>query len=116
LASFFEASDIFLFASPAENFPCVILEAMASGCCVVTTPTSGVTEQIDDGVTGLVATGMSGHDLALTLTAALDNAAMRRRLGLAAREQVARSLSLDLMIRRHLDLYAEIATGRPGVR
>ena len=39
----------FLFASPAENFPCVILEAMASACCVVATPTSGVTEQIEDG-------------------------------------------------------------------
>jgi glycosyltransferase involved in cell wall biosynthesis len=112
MAALFEAADIFLFASPAENFPCVTLEAMASACCVVTTPTSGVTEQLDDGRTGLVASGMSGRDLAARLTVALGDAALRRRLGAAARDHVARSFSLDLMVRRHLDLYAAVVAAR----
>src|SRR5205814_433964 len=49
MADFLEAADILLFPSPEENFPCTVLEAMASECCVVATPTEGAKEQIEHG-------------------------------------------------------------------
>lgn len=108
VVALFEAADVFFFASPAENFPCVILEAMASACCVVATPTSGVTEQVEDGHTGLLAASMSPSDLANCLSTVLRESALRQRVGLAAREHVATAFSTDRMMRRHLELYDEV--------
>jgi glycosyltransferase involved in cell wall biosynthesis len=112
MASLFEAADIFLFASPAENFPCVVLEAMASECCVVATPTSGVTEQIEDGRTGLLATELAGEALGRTLMAALQDGRRRRALGRAARDHVGAYFSTESFVARHLELYGTLAAGR----
>lgn len=111
MAALFEAADIFLFASPAETFPCVVLEAMASECCVVATPTSGVTEQIEDGRTGLLATELAGEALGRTLMTALRDAGHRRALGRAARGHVTAHFSTESFVARHLDLYDTMAAG-----
>lgn len=116
LSAWFEASDIFLFASAAENFPCTILEAMSSGCCVVSTPTSGVTEQIQDGITGVLARAISGTELARALQISLAEPTRWRALGLAARETASTHFSLDLMIRRHLQLYAALVQAPAALR
>src|SRR6266481_4849265 len=88
LARLYGESDIFLFASPAENFPCVILEAMASGCCVVATPSGGVVEQITDGENGFLAAAISGDALATALAHALESRNEIPRLGQHARRTV----------------------------
>jgi glycosyltransferase involved in cell wall biosynthesis len=111
MAALFEAADIFLFASPAETFPCVVLEAMASECCIVATPTSGVTEQLEDGRTGLLAAELTGEALGRTLIAALQDADHRRALGRAAREHVTACFSTESFVARHLDLYETMASG-----
>jgi glycosyltransferase involved in cell wall biosynthesis len=105
---FYEASDIFLFASQRENFPCVTLEAMAAGCCVVATPTDGVTEQICDGIEGLLAKDISGSALAAPLSRAISDTSLRQRLGRRARERVVTKFSEDLMVRRYISLYQEM--------
>jgi glycosyltransferase involved in cell wall biosynthesis len=112
MADLFEAADVFLFASVAENFPCVILEAMSSACCVVSTPTDGVVEQVVHGQSGLIAGAMTGEALARVLTEALSNADRRAACGRAARERVVREFSEARMIGEYLQLYGEV-TGRP---
>ena len=67
LAALYAQADIFLFASPAENFPCVVIEAMSSGCCVVATPSGGVVEQIVHGRSGLLAGAIDGESLGVVL-------------------------------------------------
>lgn len=108
LASLFEAADVFLFASPAENFPCVILEAMASECCIVATPSSGVTEQIEDGRTGMLADAIDGAALARALAGALHSRDLRRTLGAAARRSVLKGWTNELMVARYLKLYEDV--------
>jgi Glycosyltransferase len=105
LARLYGESDIFLFASPAENFPCVILEAMASGCCVVATPSGGVVEQITDGENGFLAAAISGEALAAALARALELRKEISRLGQNARRTVIEKFSEDTMIDRHVRLY-----------
>ena len=85
LAAWFEAADIFLFASVAENFPCVILEAMAAQCCVVATPTGGVTEQIRSRATGLLSASVAGESLAAPLREAIQSPQLRQACGARAR-------------------------------
>lgn len=108
MARWFEAADIFLFASPAENFPCVILEAMSAKCCVVATPTSGVVEQIEQRKTGFVAEEISGLSLGLALREAMLSPKERRICGESAREKVEREFSQELMVARHLKLYSDV--------
>jgi glycosyltransferase involved in cell wall biosynthesis len=108
LARLYGESDIFLFASPAENFPCVILEAMASGCCVVATPSGGIVEQIADGENGYLAEAISGEALATALARALESRNEISRLGQHARRSVIERFSEDMMIDRHMRLYQDL--------
>jgi glycosyltransferase involved in cell wall biosynthesis len=109
LARLYESADLFLYASDGENFPCVVLEAMASECLVVTTPVDGVTEQVEDNVSGLVAADLGGDALAARLAAALGlPPATRRALGAAARRRVETEFSEQGMIDAHLALYVRL--------
>jgi glycosyltransferase involved in cell wall biosynthesis len=108
LVRLYGESDIFLFASPAENFPCVILEAMASGCCVVATPSGGVVEQIADGENGLLAAEVSGRSLAAALERALAAPREVHGVGEKARRTVIEKFNEDLMIESHVQLYRSL--------
>jgi len=108
LAKLHARPDIFLFASPAENFPCVILEAMAAGNCVVATPSGGVVEQIENGKSGLLAADISGEALGKALVCALGDPALCRQIGEAARERVQREFNEALFLERHRRLYTEV--------
>jgi glycosyltransferase involved in cell wall biosynthesis len=106
LAELYAESDIFLFASPEENFPCVILEAMASGCCVVATPCSGIVEQITDGETGFLASAISGEALGEALCRALKARSELRDFGVRARTAVIEKFSEDRIIESHMRVYS----------
>ncbi len=107
LAARYAQADIFLFASPAENFPCVILEAMAAGACVVATPTGGVAEQIEHGVSGFLAPEISGPALAEALLRALASPDDRAAMVAAAKERVHRNYTEKVFTERHREVYAE---------
>jgi glycosyltransferase involved in cell wall biosynthesis len=111
IAGLYAESHIFLFASPAENFPCVILEAMASGCCVVATPSGGVVEQITDGENGFLAEEISGGALANALDRALRSQARIPIIGENARRTAIEKFSEDAMIAAHLRLYTNLIGG-----
>ncbi|MDR6878743.1 glycosyltransferase [Bacillus sp. 3255] len=52
-ALYYSAADIFVCSSRIESFPRVILEAMASGLPIITTPAFGITEQVQQDVNGV---------------------------------------------------------------
>jgi glycosyltransferase involved in cell wall biosynthesis len=108
MGNLFEAADIFLYSSPGENFPCVILEAMSSKCCVVSTPTDGVLEQIEDGVSGVIASSFDPTCLVEALRRAIEDIDLRRTCGEAARERVRNRFSESKMIEDYLALYKEV--------
>jgi glycosyltransferase involved in cell wall biosynthesis len=112
MARLFEAADIFLFASPAENFPCVILEAMSAGCCVVATPTSGVTEQIKTDKTGFLAESLSGEALGIVFRDVLAHRELWKKTGDEARDFVEKEFSEKVMVDRHIVLYRQIMSNR----
>ena len=108
IADLYEASDIFLYASPGENFPCAILEAMSAESCIVSTPTDGVTEQIEHGRSGLIAESFLPAALAQTLSDALANTDKVRAIGQSARLRVEKVFSEAGMIDTHVALYRSL--------
>ncbi|WP_460811476.1 glycosyltransferase family 4 protein [Luteimonas pelagia] len=71
-----------------DGIPVALMEAMASGCAVVSCPVSGVPELVVDGVHGLLAAEHDAVSLAHALKRLLRDAPLRRRLAVAARERI----------------------------
>jgi len=89
LEELYRAADVFALPSEGEGFGLVFVEAMAHGLPCVCVQAGAAPEVVRDGVTGLVARPRDVADLADKLTVLAKNAAIRHRLGGAARQRYA---------------------------
>lgn len=71
-----------------ENFPNTCLEAMACGAPVVASQTGGLAEIVESGVSGLLVPPDDPESLADAVLMLLENAALARQMGLAARQRI----------------------------
>jgi glycosyltransferase involved in cell wall biosynthesis len=92
------AMDVFAFCSLKEGFPRVILEAMALGKPVVSADVVGPREAVADGTTGFLYRHGDIEALATLLIRLRQDAALRQRLGAAARERVQRLFSIEAYV------------------
>jgi glycosyltransferase involved in cell wall biosynthesis len=106
--SVLRGADIFLLTSWAESFPYVILEAMAVGLPIVSSDVGGVAEALTDGVNGLLVPARDAGGTAAALNELLGDAALRSRLGAAAREAVASRFTRDAMVAGMSAVYREL--------
>lgn len=83
-----------------DGIPNVLLEAMASGLPVVSTPVSGITELIEAGVNGLLAKERDAESLAGAMEWLLSEKEMGRRMGRRGRETVLSRFELEASARR----------------
>ena len=87
--------DALVLPSFAEGVPVVLMEAMASARPVIATPVGGVTELVEDGVSGhLVAPGEAGELARAIAALAAAGPAERRRMGEAGRARVAEAFDV----------------------
>ena len=105
----FEIANVFLFTSREETCPCVVLEAMSAECCVVSTPLEAVREQLQSGVSGLLAGAFTDEALAQELARACNNPAWTAEIGRRARAEVLERFSEEVMLSRHEELYRRLA-------
>ena len=110
-----KAADAFVVSSLHEGMSNVLMEAMALGLPCVATPVGGVEELLAQGEAGLVVEASAPEPIAAALGQLLDDPALARRLGGAARERMAREFSIETNVRRFEALYEALAMrGRPG--
>jgi glycosyltransferase involved in cell wall biosynthesis len=104
-------------ASPSadsEGIPPVLLEAMAVGLPVVSTPVGGVSEVIEDGWTGRLVATHDPHWLAGALETLLDNHQVRIRIANRARLAVERRFALSQNVTVLARLFANAAARSTG--
>jgi len=86
-----------------DGLPVSLVEAMATGVPVVSTPVSGIPELIEDGVSGLLVPPDDPHALTAALARILDDDGLRAALGAAGR-QVAETYDRTYWVGRLMEL------------
>jgi D-inositol-3-phosphate glycosyltransferase len=81
LRDYYVAADVTVLPSYYESFGMVALEAMACGSAVIASRVGGLQTTVRDGVTGLLVSEGDPCALAETIARALDDSALRWRLG-----------------------------------
>jgi GT2 family glycosyltransferase/glycosyltransferase involved in cell wall biosynthesis len=80
-ALYYSAADIYVCSSRIEAFPRVILEAMAAGLPIVTTPVFGILEQVREGRNAIFYQPGDTKDLADRVARLAVDTALRERMG-----------------------------------
>jgi glycosyltransferase involved in cell wall biosynthesis len=102
-------TNIFILPSHAEGLPLSLLEAMANGCAIVTTPVGNVTDALTDGVNGLLVDPGEVESLAAAIERLLEDPGLRDGLGQSARSTWAAAYSHDRMALQLASIWAEAA-------
>ena len=106
------AADVFVSPLRTTNgladYPISIMEAMALGKPVVSTPVGGVKEIIIHETHGLLAIPGDPEDLAAQILRTLNSPKMGKELGTNARKQIEGNFSMGAYVERTMELYGEL--------
>lgn len=105
---YLRASDIFCFPTEDEAFGLSLIEAMACGLAVVTTPVGGVTDIVDPERDSLVVPPRDPGALGEALGSLLSDPRRARSLGEAARRKAVERFSTESVNARYAELLAEL--------
>ena len=109
----FAAMDVFVLTSLREGLPNVVMEAMASGLPVVAFDTGGVSELVEQGVSGIVLPCGDEQALLRETGRLLSDPQRCGEMGEAARARILERFSVEGMIERTAALYEEVL-GKEG--
>ena len=110
LATAYASCDLFLFPSDSESFGNVTLEAMASGLPCVCADATGSSSLVAPGETGFLIPANDADGFARQLALLAQDAALRRRMGEAARAR-ALTYSWEETLARILGYYRALLAG-----
>jgi len=97
--------DIFLIPSLWENCPYSCIEAMSASRAIVSSDCGGMPELIEDGVNGILARSNEATSFIAGLERAIEDPALRERLGTAARNVVEDRLTDVKIAARSVEVY-----------
>ena len=109
IATILSASDVHLSASHTESLPNNILEAMCAGLPIIATNVGGVSEQLADGVSGMLVPARAPHQLAGAIEKLVGDEELRLRLGREARDRVTRAFPIEPVVAALEEIYGSLA-------
>ncbi|MEW6614142.1 MAG: glycosyltransferase family 4 protein [Thermodesulfobacteriota bacterium] len=92
------AIDIIVIPSLLEGFPMITLEAMAMAKPIIATNINGITEQITDGINGILIPPKNPSAIAQAIITLINNREKAKEMGLAARKKVEEEFSIEKMV------------------
>ena len=106
VADYLYCCDIFCLSSISEAMPISMIEAMNCGLALLSTPVSGMKDQIKDGINGYVAKDHSQEEYVKILIKAVDN---HETIINNAKEQVANCpFTIKKCAEKYMDLFASV--------
>jgi glycosyltransferase involved in cell wall biosynthesis len=102
---------VFVLSSLDEGLPMAMLEAMAAGLPIVTTPVGGIPKVIKPGENGLFIDPGNVEQLKKNLLVLAGNSATREKLGRRGLETVKGEYSIEEMARKYLAIYSQQRAG-----
>jgi glycosyltransferase involved in cell wall biosynthesis len=103
---------IYVQPSYFEALGLALQEAMFTGCASVGTRAGGIPELIEHDRTGLLVAPGDSTEMAQALEKLMSDAALRAKFGAAAAQSiVARGMTAEAMVARHVELYESILAG-----
>jgi glycosyltransferase involved in cell wall biosynthesis len=110
VAPWMRALDLFCLPSYAnEGVPQALMQAMACGLPVVTTPVGSIGEIVQDGETGRLVPPGDASALGAAIEALLADAPLRSRLAARAREAALQRFGEERMVERMLEVFSVVA-------
>ncbi len=104
----YRKSDVFCLSSSYDNFPNVILEAMACGLPVIATRVGGVPDQVEAGRTGLLVEADHIEGMSRAILELSRNPEQRRTMGRNARKRIEERFSWSSSAEILEQIYREV--------
>ena len=116
LSSLLNAVDIVVLPSiSSEDFPNIVLDAMAAGKVVLASRFSGIPEQVTDGESGLLVPPGDSDAIATALVTLCGDENFRKRLGEAARRSFSKRFTVEHSVNSYQVLYTRLLSGKGSV-
>ena len=112
MAQLFRECHVVCLPSYREGMPKALLEACASGRAIVTTNVPGCRDVIREGRNGLLVPARNATALAAAIRQLIEDAPLRRRMGVEARLLAEGEFGIDGVVRSHLEIYRELMHAR----
>lgn len=98
--AFFEQADIFVLPTYAEAMPISLIEAMAAGLAIISTPVGGIPELVEDGREALLAPVGDVEVLAEKIALLVTNEEARTAVGRNARKRAVEQMDFAKYVKR----------------
>jgi glycosyltransferase involved in cell wall biosynthesis len=103
----------FCLTSREESFGLSALEAMSCGTPVISTDVGGVSEVVEDGVSGILCATDDLEGYARAMRGVIDDRKRAEEMGLAARDRAVGMFAREAVIPRYEALYRRVLGKRP---
>ncbi|HZX25510.1 MAG TPA: glycosyltransferase family 4 protein [Telluria sp.] len=103
-------ASVFVLPSYNEGLPMSVLEAMAAGLPIVSTPVGGIPEAVSDGIEGFLVQPGDVAALADRLARLAADPALARRMGAAARRKVEHAYAAQAVVPRIERIYRQLGS------
>lgn len=108
----FLASDIFILPSYNEGFPLTILEAMAAGLPIITTPVGAIPEVIEDGIHGFLVQPKDPQSLGEKIVQLIENKGLREEMSKNNLARVREKYDLKAVAKIFEGVYSELLSAK----